>query len=169
MMGTNHATRQAELLRFQHDPACPVLLLLMSNASGAAGLTLTCATTAFILEPPLNPGLEAQAAARIHRLGQTHPTRVDTVEDRVIAYSAWRQQQGQAAAGGGNSGGPSGSADGGGGGAEWEEGAGAPAAAEAADSRVLLRFFDLTRAPAAGGSGGGGGAGAAVSGAGGSS
>ena len=41
----------------------------MSTAGGAAGLTLTVATTAFLLEPSLNPGLEAQAAARIYRLG----------------------------------------------------------------------------------------------------
>ncbi len=47
-----------------------VLLLMMSTSGGAAGLTLTRATTAFLLEPPPNPGLEAQAAARIHRLGE---------------------------------------------------------------------------------------------------
>lgn len=41
----------------------------MSTSGGAAGLTLTVARTAFILEPSLNPGLEAQAAARICRLG----------------------------------------------------------------------------------------------------
>lgn len=41
----------------------------MSTSGGAAGLTLTAARTAFILEPSLNPGLEAQAAARICRLG----------------------------------------------------------------------------------------------------
>jgi E3 ubiquitin-protein ligase SHPRH len=43
---------------------------MMSTAGGAAGLTLTVATTAFILEPSLNPGVESQAAARIWRLGQ---------------------------------------------------------------------------------------------------
>ena len=41
----------------------------MSTSGGAAGLTLTAASTAFLLEPALNPGLEAQAAARIYRLG----------------------------------------------------------------------------------------------------
>ncbi|KAI8476606.1 MAG: P-loop containing nucleoside triphosphate hydrolase protein [Monoraphidium minutum] len=119
MMGTSQSARESALSRFQHDPDCPVLLLLMSNSSGAAGLTLTCATTAFILEPPLNPGLEAQAAARIHRLGQERPTRVvrlvtqDTVEDNVLAYSAWRQQEGGASGSA-----PNGGARGGGGGGE---------------------------------------------------
>ena len=42
----------------------------MWGAGGAAGLTLTEANTVFLMEPALNPGLEAQAAARIYRLGQ---------------------------------------------------------------------------------------------------
>ena len=38
------------------------------------GLTLTVATSAYLMEPAMNPGLEAQAAARIYRLGaQQHP------------------------------------------------------------------------------------------------
>jgi hypothetical protein len=52
-------------------PPTPLLIkVMMSTAGGAAGLTLTVATTAFILEPSLNPGVESQAAARIWRLGQ---------------------------------------------------------------------------------------------------
>ena len=39
------------------------------GAGGAAGLTLTVANTVFLMEPALNPGLEAQAASRIYRLG----------------------------------------------------------------------------------------------------
>jgi E3 ubiquitin-protein ligase SHPRH len=73
---TGLASRQAELQRFLHDPECTCLLLLMSNSSGAAGLNLTAASTAFILEPAPNPGLEAQAAARIYRLGQSKATRL---------------------------------------------------------------------------------------------
>ncbi len=42
----------------------------MWGAGGAAGLTLTVANTVFLMEPALNPGLEAQAAARIYRLGE---------------------------------------------------------------------------------------------------
>ncbi len=37
-----------------------------------AGLTLTEANTVFILEPSMDPGLEAQVAARVHRLGEAH-------------------------------------------------------------------------------------------------
>lgn len=41
----------------------------MPRLPAAQGLTLTAATTAFLMEPTLHPGLEAQAAARICRLG----------------------------------------------------------------------------------------------------
>lgn len=60
---------QQALHAFVHDPRCAVLTVVMSTSGGAAGLTLTVASTAFIMEPSLNPGLEAQAAARIYRLG----------------------------------------------------------------------------------------------------
>ena len=55
------------------------------------------ATTAFIMEPCINPGLEAQAAARIHRLGQTKPTRVirmlanNTVDTIVVEMQKLRK------------------------------------------------------------------------------
>ena len=50
-------------------PCSSLPQVVMSTSGGAAGLTLTVAHTAFLLEPSLNPGLEAQAAARICRLG----------------------------------------------------------------------------------------------------
>lgn len=89
-MAPGQANRDKALHDFYSDPQCKVLLVLMSTSGGAAGLTLTRATTVFIMEPPVNPGLQAQAAARIHRLGQTKPTRVvrliaaDTVEAAVL-------------------------------------------------------------------------------------
>lgn len=59
--------RGKALERFLTDPNCKVMLMMLSNSSGAAGLTLNVASCAYMLDPPLNPGLEAQAAARIHR------------------------------------------------------------------------------------------------------
>lgn len=67
-------------------------------AGGAAGLTLTAAQAVFLMEPAINPGLEAQAAARIHRLGEPkkaikqtpyiaeHPCAVDHIsaEDTIL-------------------------------------------------------------------------------------
>ena len=45
------------------------LTIVLCSTGGAAGLTLTAAQAVFLMEPAINPGLEAQAAARIHRLG----------------------------------------------------------------------------------------------------
>lgn len=67
--GAQADTRVAALRRFVTDPDCTVLTVVMSTGGGAAGLTLTVASHVFLLEPNLNPGLEAQAAARVYRLG----------------------------------------------------------------------------------------------------
>ncbi|EFJ47333.1 hypothetical protein VOLCADRAFT_92108 [Volvox carteri f. nagariensis] len=129
MVGGNPAARQAALQSFLHDPTCRVLLLLKSHSGGAAGLSLTVAHTAFMLEPAVNPGLEAQAAARICRLGQDRPTRViriiakHTVEDRVLAMQQYKQQLGFDLAGRGSA-------------------AGGEAVTESVDGGMLLRFFD---------------------------
>jgi len=106
--GVEHATlcgasaqqRQAALHRFLHDPNCMVLTVLMSTGGGAAGLTLTNAQAAFIMEPSMSPGLEQQAAARIYRLGQTKQTRVvrilakNTVEERLLEVQKKKLQSG---------------------------------------------------------------------------
>lgn len=67
--GAQADARVAALQRFIKDPDCTVLTVVMSTGGGAAGLTLTVASHVFLLEPNLNPGLEAQAAARVYRLG----------------------------------------------------------------------------------------------------
>ncbi|KAF4997424.1 hypothetical protein FDECE_12075, partial [Fusarium decemcellulare] len=61
--------RQRIVDRFRADPSIRVMLLTLS--CGAAGLTLTAATRAYLMEPHWNPTLEEQALARIHRIGQT--------------------------------------------------------------------------------------------------
>jgi E3 ubiquitin-protein ligase SHPRH len=76
--------------RFRDDPACRVLLLHAGTA--AAGLTLTHADLVILLEPFLSPGDEAQAANRVHRIGQTRAVRCvtyfvrGTVEERLLAF-----------------------------------------------------------------------------------
>ncbi|KAG1657558.1 hypothetical protein FOA52_006758, partial [Chlamydomonas sp. UWO 241] len=60
---------QAQLQSFVDDPHMRVLLVPLMHDSGAAGLTLTVAQTVVIMEPSLDPALEAQAAARVHRMG----------------------------------------------------------------------------------------------------
>jgi E3 ubiquitin-protein ligase SHPRH len=143
MAGAGVAARQKALQEFLTNDGCQVLLMMMSNSSGAAGLTLTVASTVFLLEPALNPGLEAQAAARVHRMGQGKLTRVvrliakDTVEERVLALQRFK------AAGGGRKGRGAGEVEAAGGG-EGEEGEEvAVSQADECDGGTLVRFFNL--------------------------
>jgi hypothetical protein len=45
-------------------------VFLLSHRAGAAGLTLVRANHVFLLEPALDPSIEQQAVARVHRIGQ---------------------------------------------------------------------------------------------------
>ncbi|RFN51448.1 alpha-1,6-mannosyltransferase subunit [Fusarium flagelliforme] len=80
--------RQDIVERFRHDPSVRVMLLTLT--CGAAGLTLTVATRAYIMEPHWNPTLEEQALARIHCIGQSREVTTvrfyvrDTFEQQVI-------------------------------------------------------------------------------------
>lgn len=79
---------------FKHSPA--IRVLLMTTKQGANGLNLVEATNVLLVEPLLNPAVENQAINRVHRIGQTHETRVfrfiigSTVEERIFAYNRRR-------------------------------------------------------------------------------
>ena len=70
----NRAQRAKALDDFQKDP--PTTVFLLSIRAGAVGINLTQANQVFLLEPCLNPALEAQAIGRVHRMGQTRPVSV---------------------------------------------------------------------------------------------
>jgi len=86
----------------RRDPAA----LLMPVRSGANGLNLTEAAHVLLVEPQADPAVEAQAAGRVHRIGQTRPTTVHrfvvrgTVEEGVDRLARARRA-GLAAGGGG--------------------------------------------------------------------
>jgi superfamily II DNA or RNA helicase len=75
--------------RFQAEDGPPVMLV--SLKAGGSGLNLTAADHVFLCDPWWNPAVEAQAADRTHRIGQTRPVfvyrlvAVDTVEERILA------------------------------------------------------------------------------------
>ena len=86
-------TKRAKALRqFQNDP--PTTIFLLSMRAGAVGINLTQANRVFLMEPALNPALEAQAIGRVHRLGQKHKVEVlrlimtESVETRMLKLSA---------------------------------------------------------------------------------
>lgn len=72
-------------------------VFLLSLQAGAQGLTLVRANHVFLLEPALDPAIEQQAIARVHRIGQMRPVHVvrmlvnGTIEEEVLAIQRSRQ------------------------------------------------------------------------------
>jgi len=79
---------------FLQDDSARVFLL--SHRAGAQGLTLVRANHVFLLEPALDPAIEQQAIARVHRIGQrrnVHVVRLQlegTIESEVLAIQGGR-------------------------------------------------------------------------------
>lgn len=78
---------EVNLTNFKKDPS--IMCLLMLVHTGAKGLNLVEATHVLFVEPILNPASELQAKGRVHRIGQTKPTKVHhflvrgTIEERM--------------------------------------------------------------------------------------
>ena len=82
-------SKRAKALRdFQSDP--PTTIFLLSLRSGAVGINLTQANRVFLMEPAMNPALEAQAVGRVYRLGQRKSVKIirmqmkDSFESRLV-------------------------------------------------------------------------------------
>lgn len=96
--------RAAEVGRFQQPGGPPVFLI--SLKAGGYGLTLTAADTVVLFDPWWNPAVEAQAADRIHRIGQTRPATVyklitrGTVEEKILRLQEKKKSVISAAVGG---------------------------------------------------------------------
>jgi non-specific serine/threonine protein kinase len=88
--------RQAEVDRFQNDPAIPFFLI--SLKAGGVGLNLTAADYVIHLDPWWNPAVEMQAADRAHRIGQDKPVFIyriitrDTVEDKILKLQEHKRE-----------------------------------------------------------------------------
>lgn len=72
------ASRHAALRRFQAGGQGGAMVFATTFATAAVGLTLTQASRVYLLEASLDPATEAQAAGRIHRLGQEKEGRQPT-------------------------------------------------------------------------------------------
>lgn len=78
-----------------HDGA----VLVAQVEAGGVGLNLQCASVAVLCEPQLSPAVEAQAFARLHRMGQLRAVRAHrllaegTVDERLRAVLAERARE----------------------------------------------------------------------------
>ncbi|CAM9883365.1 unnamed protein product [Pylaiella littoralis] len=87
--GRTRVERSSAVSSFANDPS--IRAILLTTGSAAAGLTLTAASTVYMLDPVWSAADEAQALNRAHRIGQTHTVRCvvffmkDSVEERLLA------------------------------------------------------------------------------------
>jgi len=99
--GMRMRERERQMAAFHTDG---VRVLLMSLKCGV-GLNLTAATTVVLCEPWWNPFVEEQAIDRIHRIGQTRPTRVirlavpGTVEEQILKLQESKRGRSEATLG----------------------------------------------------------------------
>ncbi|KAF3937595.1 hypothetical protein ABW19_dt0201542 [Dactylella cylindrospora] len=94
-IGFSSLEEKKGLNKFKDDPKCEAFLLHAKSQS--AGLTLVAASNVFLCEPLVNTGLELQAIARVHRIGQKRETNVflyvigNTVEESVWRHTTRRR------------------------------------------------------------------------------
>ncbi|OAL49207.1 hypothetical protein IQ07DRAFT_569576 [Pyrenochaeta sp. DS3sAY3a] len=94
-IGVSGITEYRGIHEFKNNPAIECFLL--DAKSDSSGLNLVNATYVFLCEPLINPAIELQAIARVHRIGQQRPTTVfmylvsDTVEEAIYEISVARR------------------------------------------------------------------------------
>jgi E3 ubiquitin-protein ligase SHPRH len=94
-IGVSGITEKDGIHKFKESPA--VECFLLDAKSDSSGLNLVKATYVFLCEPLINPAIELQAIARVHRIGQQRPTTVfmylvgDTVEQAIYEISVARR------------------------------------------------------------------------------
>ncbi len=97
MTGSSSATaRKKSVERFQGDPDCMVMLLILKV--GGVGLNLTAADTVYIFEPWWNKAAEEQAINRLHRIGQKKTVTsyslitVGTIEEKMLQLQEQKRE-----------------------------------------------------------------------------
>ncbi|WP_342008614.1 DEAD/DEAH box helicase [Corynebacterium bovis] len=95
--GVSHADRQQAVDDF--TAADPGAVLVCQITAAAEGLNIQAANRVVIVEPQLNPAVEAQAVARAHRMGQIRTVEVhrlltpDSVDERLVELLAEKRAQ----------------------------------------------------------------------------
>ncbi len=86
---TNRVQRTVDMLTFNRAGS-PLFIFLLSTRAGGLGVNLQSADTCILYDSDWNPQVDAQAMARVHRIGQTKPVAVfrlvtaGTVEERMV-------------------------------------------------------------------------------------
>lgn len=94
-IGFTSIDRKAGIEKFTIDPSIECFFL--HARAHSSGLNLVNATHVFLCEPLINTAIELQAIARVHRIGQHHPTTVwmylveGTVEQEIYSTSVRRR------------------------------------------------------------------------------
>ena len=94
-IGFTSIDRKTGIEKFTTDPSIECFFL--HARAHSSGLTLVNATHVFLCEPLINTAIELQAIARVHRIGQYHPTTVwmylveGTVEQEIYHTSVKRR------------------------------------------------------------------------------
>ena len=94
--GVSHQERQQAVDDFTAAEPGAVLVAQINAAS--EGLNIQAANHVVLIEPQLNPAIEAQAIARAHRMGQINPVEVhrlltpDSVEERLHLLLATKRE-----------------------------------------------------------------------------
>ncbi|KAJ8116917.1 hypothetical protein OPT61_g1766 [Boeremia exigua] len=94
-IGCSNIREKTGIEKFKKDPSTEAFLL--DAKSDSSGLNLVNATYVFLCEPLINPAIELQAIARVHRIGQQRQTTVfmyligNTVEEAIYDISVARR------------------------------------------------------------------------------
>lgn len=92
---TSVAERRVMINEFQTNYSIPAFIL--STRAGGLGVNLTGADTVIFYDTDWNPTMDAQAADRVHRIGQTKPVSIyrlitnSTVEERILKRAKQKQ------------------------------------------------------------------------------
>ncbi len=95
--GSVHPSARQEMID-QLDDAAPGSVLLAQITAGGTGLNIQSASVVILIEPQVKPSIEAQAIARVHRMGQTTNVLVhrliadDTADERMLEVLADKRQ-----------------------------------------------------------------------------
>ncbi len=97
--GRTSGEERARLIeQFQAPEQGEYQLFFISLKAGGSGLNLTAAGYVVLLDPWWNPAIEAQAAARAHRMGQKHPVTLyrlicrGSVEEHMLRLHQQKKQ-----------------------------------------------------------------------------